>query len=60
MKAGKIFGLAAGAAAIAGAVWYLTKKQKEKKETLLYSQEFDEDPVDVIEMDAETEEEAAE
>ena len=60
MKAGKIIGLAAGAAAIAGAVWYLTKKQKEKKETLLYSQEFDDETVDVIEMETETEEEAAE
>ena len=58
MKAGKVLGLAAGAAAIAGAVWYLTKKQKEKKETMLYSQEFEEENGDVIEV--EVEEEAAE
>lgn len=40
MKIGKILGLVAGVAAVAGAAWYLTKKKKEN--TVLYSQEFDE------------------
>ena len=58
MKAGKFLGLAAGAAAIAGAVWYLTKKQKEKTETVVYSEEFDEETVEETE-EATAEEEAA-
>lgn len=62
MKIGKILGLAAGIAAVAGAAWYLTKKKQSN--TVLYSQEFDEaldtpieepveEPVDEADTEAE-------
>ncbi len=41
MKFGKVLGLLASAAAVGGAVWYLTKKKEET--TVLYSEEFDTD-----------------
>lgn len=50
MKFGKVLGLLAGAAAVGGAVWYLTKKKEEN--TVLFSQEFDEVPEDIVDVDA--------
>ena len=54
----KVLALLAGAAAVAGAVWYLNKKKNET--TVLYSEEFD-DAVDIADVTEEvtSEEEAA-
>ncbi len=56
----KVWALLAGAAAVAGAVWYLNKKKDET--TVLYSEEFD-DALDVNDVtddvQAASEEEAA-
>ncbi len=42
-----VLALLAGAAAVAGAVWYLNKKKNET--TVLYSEEFD-DAVDIADV----------
>jgi LPXTG-motif cell wall-anchored protein len=47
----KVIALLAGAAAVTGAVWYLTKKKKEKDNTLLFSQEFEEVPEDIADVE---------
>lgn len=55
MKKGGIFALLAGGAAVAGALWYLNKKKNEEtKNTVLYSEEFDE-ATEVIDAPAEAE-----
>ncbi len=55
----KVIALLAGAAAVTGAVWYLTKKKKEKDNTLLFSQEFEEVPEDIADVEVAEEDTSA-